>query len=125
PGPFVIRAIVPAGPLLDAGLCGVVEAAFVRMGETELVIGTEAMIEPYVELVAVGVVSISIGLVYATDPAREAKARRIQTVDGQSRSHRAACCTCEVVRQRHSGEQRVLNKTGRIKSRPVRIAAEH
>ena len=58
--PPVIRAVVTAGPIHDAGLSVMVQVAFVRVDHAEFVVGIEVMIEPHIELVAVGVVSVSV-----------------------------------------------------------------
>ena len=72
------------------------------------------MVEPQVELIAVRIVTIAVGLVDAVDPAREANTCSIQAI---------ACGV--VIRQRHSGQKYTLDKTGRIVTRSVCVSPEH
>src|SRR5207247_9979739 len=109
------RAGVAAVPKRNACLYGVVQSAFPGIHHAELVIGVDIVIQPHVELVPLGWVERTpVGIVETTNAPRPPDACRIQAVaDGV------------IVRRWHPSQYYVLNKTGRIVSRPEGIAAEH
>ena len=69
--PFVVCTVIAVRPLPDARLGAVVQPALPRIREAQFLFRVEVVIDPRVELIAIGVESVSVRQVNAADPARE------------------------------------------------------
>ena len=74
------RTIVPAGPIRDAGLCGLGPVSFPRSAEGGPVVGVEIMVDTDVVVIPICVLSVAIRNVLAFDAAEPPMPRYVQAI---------------------------------------------